>query len=133
MNRFYPSVAVALCLFHIPVHADDRIDGRTSLLQLRSLGKLAANFARSHGNRYPKTLEELIAYEKAQESLLIAPMAAAANKSGPGYELLLPGEDLSKVRDPGQTVLIRSQYKLQDGRLPVLYADGHVELLDAGK
>jgi prepilin-type processing-associated H-X9-DG protein len=133
MNRLCPSVAVALCVFHIPVHADDRLDGRTSLVQLKSLGKLADNFTRSRGNHFPKTLEELIAFEKAPESLLISPMAAAANKSGPGYELLLPGEELSKVRNPARTVFIRSRYKLQDGRLPVLYVDGHVELLDAGK
>lgn len=130
MNRISSIVAARLCLLATAVHADEQSDGIGSLNQLRTLGKLAVSFAASHGGRLPETLEDVIASQKPPNpSLLIAP--TAPDKSKPSYELLLAGKNISKIVDPSRTVLVRSRYKLVDGRVPALFVDGHVELLGA--
>jgi prepilin-type processing-associated H-X9-DG protein len=130
MNRICSILAVVLCFFGTSVRADDASNRATSLNQLKTLGRIVSSFIAAHNGRFPKTLDELIASDKSPDpSLLIAPMAT--DKTKPSYELLLPGEYLSKVSSPARTVLIRSRYKLADDRISVLFVDGHVELLDA--
>ena len=130
MYRAYSPIAAALCLvLPVAVNAADeqQTDLRSSLDQLRSLGKLIASFRRSHDQQLPRSLEELVSIEKAPKSLLVDPLATDKDKAT--YQFLLPGENGSRNLNPARTQLIRSQYKLTDGTAPVLFADGHLELV----
>jgi hypothetical protein len=129
MKRTYSLLAAGLFFIATAVHADDRSDRIASLDQLRKLTTLVNSFLVSHDGRFPKTLDELIATQKSPDpSLLIAPTATDKNK--PSYELTLPAERITQVRNPAKTILIRSRYKFADGKTPVLFTDGHIEIHD---
>jgi prepilin-type processing-associated H-X9-DG protein len=104
------------------------VDRATCLKQLHTLRAAAMDFEAKHEGRFPKTLDELIAAEKLDPSLLIAPMAT--DKTKRSYELVPPAERLSKIARPARAVLIRSLYKV-GGASYVVFVDGHVELLDS--
>ena len=130
MNRTFSILAFVLCLVVTSVRADDGSDRATALRQLRTLGSLFNKFQASHEGRFPKTLDELVTSAKWPDpALLIAPMAR--DKAKASYELVVSSERLSQVANPARTILVRSRYKLSDGRIPVLFVDGHVELLEA--
>src|SRR6478735_12231457 len=79
--------------------ADDDADRLASIKQLRQLGKLNIEYALANEGRFPKTFDELLAFDKrAERSLLIAPYAT--DKEKPSYELLRPGEKMSSIVNP---------------------------------
>jgi prepilin-type processing-associated H-X9-DG protein len=129
MNRTKLLSIVLFCALAAIVHAKDTADQIKCIKQLRELASLSITYAGSH-DRLPETFEELLSFQKVPDrSILIAP--SARNKDKPSYELLLPGERLNRIVDPARTIFIRSLYTLPDGRRPVAYADGHVEILNA--
>jgi prepilin-type processing-associated H-X9-DG protein len=130
MNRFKYPLAAAAFILAASVGADEITDQKTCLNQLRELASLNLSFAASHDGQLPKTLDELLSVQKTSDrSLFIAPLAA--DKSRPSYELLLPGERLSRIGNPARTISIRAVYSFKDGRRLAAFVDGHVEILDA--
>ena len=129
MNTKIASLAITsnllLCVVSL---ADDTADRIASLNQLRQIGALSLSFANANNGRFPKAFDEFLAFQKTVDrSLFISPYAA--DKTKPSYEILLPGERLSRIDNPARAVFIRSLFRTVDGSALASFADGHVELI----
>jgi hypothetical protein len=95
------------------------------LSRMKFFAGAAGNFAASHRGRLPESLEALLAENGLDKALLENPLADHPGE--PGYEYLLPGEELSCILEPSRTVLLRSLHTTEDGRRFVALVDGSVQ------
>ena len=118
------------CSVVIPVcaRADDAKDRATSLKQLQRIGELTAPFTNANSGRFPKSFEELLAFHKISDrSLITSPLVT--DKDKPSYEILIPGEKLSRIDNPSRSIFARSLFTTASGQKLAVFADGHVEIL----
>jgi len=129
MNSFKHAVVSVFLIIAGSAFGDAPADEKTCLNQLREISSLHTTFTGAHHGRLPKTFDELLSGQKTPDrSILLAPLAT--DKTKPSYELLLPAEKLAHIVNPSRTIIIRAHYVLKNGGTPVVFADGHAEILD---
>jgi len=92
---------------------------------MRQIGRAILLYAAKNQGKCPPDLETLVKSGMLQAEFSKRPNGEAYVYSGAGI-------DIGTVPDASKAVVLREQYDAAvDGRVQVLFADGHVEMLSA--
>ena len=140
--------ALALLGIMMPALSRDRAQAEQTmeLSNLRQIGLACIMYANDHKGVLPQSLDETIEYVNnprvfvnpdhaaAAETIKVLPkeQQAAWIKDHTDYEYLGNGQKVTAIRSPSTTPLAYHR-TANEGRLAVVYADGHAEIVQAGQ